>query len=119
MEPLGALYDEMHKKYEGISILIHYFSKKFIFIKIYQNHQEQYFHNSDLPKDAKAFEVDKILNLNTEQLQTETTGEKIIQEIQEWLLTQASSPEAAVLPDDRAQCLLVRVQTLLFLSIHL
>ena len=55
----------------------------------------------------------KILNLDTQQLQMETTGEKIIQEIQEWLLIHVSSQEAAVLPDDKAQCLLVGVNTFL------
>ena len=66
---------------------------------------------SDLPEDAKVFEVDKILNLDTQQLKTETTGKKIIQEIQEWLLTRASSQEAVVLPDDKAQHLLIGVIT--------
>ena len=55
--------------------------------------------------------MDKILTLDTQQLQMETTGEKIIQEIQEWLLTRASSQEAAVLQDDKAQRLLVGVHT--------
>ena len=63
--------------------------------------------------------MDKILTLDTQQLQTETTGEKIIQEIQEWLLTQASSQEAAVFPDDKAQCLLVGVHTFLSFNIYL
>ena len=63
--------------------------------------------------------MDKILTLDTQQLQTETTGEKIVQEIQEWLLTQASSQEAAILPDDKAQRLLVRVHTFLFSNIYL
>ena len=64
---------------------------------------------ADLPEDAKVFDVDAIINLDTQKLQTETTGAKIIEEIQEWLLTRVSSQETAVLPDDKVQRLLVGV----------
>ena len=64
---------------------------------------------TDLPGDAKVFDVDAIINLDTQKLQTETTGAKIIEEIQEWLLTRVSSQETAVLPDDKVQRLLVGV----------
>ena len=62
-----------------------------------------YFDITDLPEDAKVFDVDAIINLDTQKLQTETTGAKIIEEIQEWLLTRVSSQEMAVLPDDKVQ----------------
>ena len=67
-------------------------------------------HNiSDLPKDIKVFDIDDILNLETQKLQTETTGTRIVQEIQDWLLTRVSSQETAVLPEDKMQRLLVGV----------
>ena len=55
------------------------------------------------------FHVDDIINLDTQKLQTEVTGAKIVQEIQEYLLTQVSSQKTAVLPEDKMQRLLVGV----------
>ena len=52
-----------------------------------------------------------MINLDTAQLQTETTGAKIVQKLQEYLLTQVSASETAVLPEDKIQCLLVGVRT--------
>ena len=53
--------------------------------------------------------VDEIINLDTSLLQTETTGEKIVHELQEWLLTSSAAPNTAVLPDDKIQRILVGV----------
>ena len=55
--------------------------------------------------------VDEIINLDTSLLQTETTGEKIIRELQEWLLTNPAAPNMAVLPDDKIQRILVGVSS--------
>ena len=66
----------------------------------------------DLPKDTPIFNVDKIINLDTQKLQTETMGAKIVSEIQDWLLTLVSSQETAVLPEDKMQCLLVGISNL-------
>ena len=76
----------------------------------------------DLEKDAKVFDVNEALNLNVLKMEIEVTGEWIVKEIQEWLLTQAGSAEAAVLPKDKTQCLLVGVcsffhSKLLFISL--
>ena len=62
--------------------------------------------------------MDDIINLDTTKLQTEATGQKIVKDIQEWLLTRSSSQETAVLPDDKVQRLLVGVCTFFFLKIH-
>ena len=62
-----------------------------------------------LPEDAAVFDVDAIITLDTTKLKTEATGEKIIKEIQEWLLTRVSSQETAVLPEDKMQRLLMGV----------
>ena len=67
---------------------------------------------SDLAEDAPVLELDEIINLDTTKLQTETTGEKIVAEIQAWLLTKASSQETAVLPEDKLQRLLVGVSVI-------
>ena len=63
----------------------------------------------EIPKDAPVFSVDEIINLNTQKLQMEATGAKIVAEIQDWLLTRVGSQETAVLPEDKMQCLLVGV----------
>ena len=46
---------------------------------------------TDLPGDSLVFDLDAIINLDTTKLQTEATGERIVREIQEWLLTKVSS----------------------------
>ena len=50
-----------------------------------------------------------MVNLDTKQLHTETTGEKIVKQPQEYLLNKVSANERAVLPEDKIQCLLVGV----------
>ena len=55
--------------------------------------------------------VDEIINVDTSLLQTETTGEKIVCELQEWLLTNPAAPNMAVLPDDKIQRILVGVSS--------
>ena len=63
----------------------------------------------DLPEDAHALEVDKIINLDTSQLKTEETGEKIVTKLQQWLLTKTEPDQRTVLPEDKIQRLLVGV----------
>ena len=55
--------------------------------------------------------MDDIINLDTSLLQTETMGEKIVRELQEWLLTNPAAPNMAVLPDDKIQRILVGVSS--------
>ena len=55
------------------------------------------------------FNVDEIINLDTQKLQTETTGAKIVSEIQDWLFTRVSLQETAVLLEDKMQRLLVGI----------
>ena len=62
----------------------------------------------DLPESSKALQVDDIINLDTAELQTEKTGEKIIHELQDWLL-KVDPTKVAILPDDKIQRILVGV----------
>ena len=73
----------------------------------------------DLPKDAPVFHVNEIINLDTQKLQTEVTGAKIVQEIQDYLLTHVSLQETTVLPKDKKQRLLVGVSNSKFCLLYL
>ena len=53
--------------------------------------------------------MNEVINLDASQIQTETTGARIVKEIQEWLLSKEVPEEMAVLPEDTTQCLLVGV----------
>ena len=50
-----------------------------------------------------------MVNLDTRQLHIETTGQKIIKQLQEYLLSKVSADEQAVLPENEIQRLLVGV----------
>ena len=54
--------------------------------------------------------LNKMINLYTDALQTEMTGEKIVWKLQEYLLSKMGPDERAVLPEDKIQCLLVGVR---------
>ena len=71
----------------------------------------------DLAKDDKIFDVNEVINLDTSKLQVEATGARIVQQIQEWLLTKVSSDEVATLPEDMTQRMLVGVCSNLSLRI--
>ena len=58
--------------------------------------------------------LNKMINLDTGALQTETTGEKIVCKLQEYLLSKMSPDERAVLPEDKIQHLFVGVCDLLY-----
>ena len=62
----------------------------------------------DLPESSKALQVDDIINLDTAELQTEKNGEKIIRELQDWLL-KVDPTKVAILPDDKIQRISVGV----------
>ena len=55
----------------------------------------------DLPKDNPVLNLDKMINLDPEQLKTETTGEHIVRQLQEYLLSKMDPKERAVLPEDK------------------
>ena len=63
----------------------------------------------DLLDDDPILNLDKMINLDPEQLKTETTGEHIIRQLQEYLLSKVDPNERAVLPEDKIQRLLVSV----------
>ena len=50
-----------------------------------------------------------MINLDPEQLKTETTGEHIVRQLQEYLLSKMDPKERAVLPEDKIQRLLIGV----------
>ena len=62
---------------------------------------------SDIPEESPILNLDKMVNLDTRQLHTKTTGEKIIKQLQEYLLNKVSADERPVLPENKIQCLLV------------
>ena len=47
----------------------------------------------DIPEDAPILNLNKMVNLDTSKLQTETTGEKIVLKLQEYLLSKMSPDE--------------------------
>ena len=111
---MGALFEQTHKQYSGnyINIIVYILSfssfKEIISLFLF------IISVPDLPEGTKVLDVNEVINLDTGNLQTETTGEKIVKEIQEWLLTQTDSEESAVLPEDATQHLLVGVNLFLF-----
>ena len=58
--------------------------------------------------------LNKMINLDTGALQTETTGKKIVRKLQEYLFSKMSPDERAILPEDKIQHLLVGVCDLLY-----
>ena len=55
-----------------------------------------------------------MINIDAKKLQTETTGEKIVHQLQDYLLQHTSADERAVLPEDKIQRLLVGISLLFF-----
>ena len=62
------------------------------------------------------FDVNEMINLDTSKIETETTCEPIVKQIQEWLLTKVGSSETAVWPKNKMQKLLVGVSILKLIS---
>ena len=60
----------------------------------------------DIPEESPILNLDKMVHLDTSQLHTETTGKKIIKQLQEYLLSKVSADERAVLPENKIQRLL-------------
>ena len=67
---------------------------------------------SDLPKDSKIFDMDKVINFDLTKLKAEETGERIVRKIQEWLISETSAGERAALPEDITQHLLIGVSVI-------
>ena len=64
----------------------------------------------DLPADTPMLDLSKIAGMDLEKLPgVEQSGERCIRNIQEWLLHEVSSDEAAVLPGDKLQRIMVGV----------
>ena len=64
---------------------------------------------TDLPDDSKKLQEDDIINIDTSLLHTESTGEKIVRELQEWLMKTQEAIPMAILPEDKIQRILVGV----------
>ena len=117
-EPLSAMYEQTTKEYLGILFkflvflsFLWKFTPFFLIIML--------FSFSRSSKGCAHLQCGRILNLDTQKLQTETTGAKIVSEIQDWLLTRVSSQETAVLPEDKMQCLLVGVSNSFLLVLYI
>ena len=65
---------------------------------------------SDLPPDTKLEDMDKLAGFDLRTLpNVEETGESCVRKIQEYMLHDLSSKEAAILPEDKLQKLAVGV----------
>ena len=72
---------------------------------------------SDLPPDTPMLNLSKIASMDLSKLPgVEQSGERCIQNIQEWLLHEVSLSETAILPEDKLQCVLVGVRKFLSLT---
>ena len=70
----------------------------------------------DLPPDTPMLDLSKIAGMDLAKLPgVEQSGERCIRNIQEWLLHEVSSDEAAVLPEDKLQRIMVGVCIFFFL----
>ena len=64
----------------------------------------------DLPSDTPMLDLSKIAGMDLAKLPgVEQSGERCIRNIQEWLLHEVSSDEAAILPEDKLQRIMVGV----------
>ena len=48
---------------------------------------------SDIPEDLPVLNPNKMINIDAKKLQTETTGEKIVRQLQDYLLQHTSADE--------------------------
>ena len=65
---------------------------------------------SDLPEDTPLVDLHKMAGLDVSKLpKMETSGRDCIRNVQEWMFSERSSKECAVLPEDTLQRILVGV----------
>ena len=69
----------------------------------------------ELPADTPLLDLDKTAGIDLSSLpRPEKKGEEIIKEITEWMLTETSSSESGIMPQDKIKRLLVGVSQNLF-----
>ena len=107
---MGSLVEKSQNVYEGKILFPNLETMWIRKNSIFQNtFLFSFFSLLDIPKESPVLNLNKMVNLDTKQLHTETTGEKIVKQLQEYLLNKVSANEWAVLPEDKIQCLLVGV----------
>ena len=70
---------------------------------------------SDLPPSTPLVDLNKMADLDMKKLpKVEESGEWCIRRIQEFIINELSSDQAAVLPKDKLQCLVVGVSLFIY-----
>ena len=65
---------------------------------------------AELPDDTPVIDLHKLAGLDLKNIpKMEKSGERMLRDIQEWMLKEKSSKECAVLPEDVIQRILVGV----------
>ena len=70
---------------------------------------------SDLPPSTPLIDLSKMADLDMKKLpKVEESEERSIRRIQEFIINELSSDQAAVLPEDKLQCLVVGVSLFIY-----
>ena len=65
---------------------------------------------SDLPADTPVIDLHKLAGLEAKKMpKMEKSGERMMRDIQEWMIAERSSKECATLPEDTLQRIMVGV----------
>ena len=103
---LKAQYDQANKEYEGT----HKYLTCQNFILFFLNHSDHLFSISDLPASTPLVDLSKMADLDMSELpKVEESGERCRCRIQEFIINELSSDQAAVLSEDKLQHLVVGV----------
>ena len=116
---LKAQYDQANKEYEGLKSLGNFNSLKllyFVFVHFRILIKSNTILFSDLPASTPLVDLSKMADLDMGKLpKVEESGDRCIRRIQAFIINELSSDQAAVLPEDKLQRLLVGVS---FVSFH-
>ena len=111
---LKAQYDQANKEYEGLSILIHQVFLNLCCSIEFGHQRSNTIFFSDLPASTPLMDLSKIADLDMGKLpKVEESGDRCNRRIQEFIINELSSDQAAVLPEDKLQHLLVGVSFML------
>ena len=113
---LKAQYDQANKEYAGI-LRFHLISCTNLISDILNCFPFDYliFFISDLPSSTPLVDLSKMVDLDMKKLpKVEESGERCIRRIQEFIINELSSDQAAVLPEDKLQRLVVRVSLFIY-----
>ena len=66
----------------------------------------------ELPDDTPVVDLHKLVDLDFSKMtKMEKSGERMLRDVQEWMLSERSSSECAVLPEDTLQRIMVGVRS--------